>query len=120
MRLKYHLYQTKTRGEMLTGVKFVAYPTQEQAETLSQWLGCVRLIYNDKVAKDREARRLGEAPLVDQSYAASKTQARPFLSQVPSQILRNSAVRYFQAYQRFFKGLGGRPTFKKRGTRDSV
>lgn len=105
---------------MLRGVKFRAYPTKEQAEILSRWIGCARLIYNDKVEKDRAARNQGLLAPPDQSYASAKTDDRPYLSEVPSQLLRNSAVRWRQSYERFFKGLGGRPTFKKRGPRDSV
>ncbi|RDB35051.1 MAG: transposase, partial [Spirobacillus cienkowskii] len=36
------------------GVKFRAYPTAEQAHTLSQWIGCARVIYNCKVSEDNQ------------------------------------------------------------------
>ena len=37
----------------LCGVKFRAYPTEQQAITLSQWIGCARVIYNCKVGEDK-------------------------------------------------------------------
>ena len=36
------------------GVKFRAYPTIEQANILSQWIGCSRVIYNCKVTEDNK------------------------------------------------------------------
>ena len=49
-----------------------------------------------------------------------KTERTPLLGDVPSQILRNGAVKFRQAYQRFFKKLGGRPKFKKKSGRQAV
>ena len=39
---------------------------------------------------------------------------------MPSQILRNGATRWMDAYRRFFKKLGGRPKIKKNYGRQSV
>ena len=43
---------------MLNGYKFRLYPNSEQEQTLFQWIGCQRLIYNAKVQEDRYFRRL--------------------------------------------------------------
>jgi putative transposase len=112
----------------LTGVKFRAYPATQQKRTLSQWIGCARFIYNAKCDDDYYFRSLlkknlaltGEQVPVDQTYSQYKTELTPFLTDCPSQILRNSAVNWFNSYQRFFQGLGGRPKRKKKGHRDSV
>lgn len=102
-------------------------PTKSQAQALARWIGCQRFIYNAKVQDDRYFRRFARKSLqmagqfapVDQTYSQYKSEAH-FLSEVPSQVLRNGAVRWHGAYQRFFKGLGGRPTLKKRHGRQSV
>ena len=107
---------------MLTGIKLKAYPTREQKKTLSQWMGCARFIYNAKCAEDRYFRSYARkycpinvyAP-VDQTYSQFKDkELSPFLFDVPSIILRNSASNWYQAYRRFFKGLSGRPVLKKK------
>ena len=51
----------------------------------------------------------GEPIPVDQRYSQFITERTAFLRDVPSQVLRNGAVTFRQAYARFFKQLGGRP-----------
>ena len=113
---------------MLTGIKLKSYPTREQKKALSQWMGCARFIYNAKCAEDRYFRNYARkycpinvyAP-VDQTYSQFKDkEPSPFLFDVPSVILRNSASNWYQSYRRFFKGLSGRPVFKKKSERQSV
>lgn len=115
---------------MQRGVKFQCFPTGEQAITLAQWMGCARVIYNAKCAEDQYYRSLKSAFVntvgwdipVDQEYSRYKDrELTPYLFEVPSQILRNSAYRWRQAYQRFFAGVAsGRPRFKCKGEADSV
>jgi putative transposase len=112
----------------LTGIKLRAYPTDNQKQVLSQWMGCARVIYNAKCSEDhyfrtflRKSLTLTGHPIpVDQSYSQFKSDETPWLSACPSQILRNSAVIWYQAYQRFFQGLSGRPVAKKKGRKDSI
>ena len=112
-----------------SGARFRCYPTDEQKLALSRWMGCQRLIYNAKVGEDtyfrtfgRKALTLtGQEPPVDQQYAQFKDRERtPYLYEVPSQILRNGATRFKQAYSRFFQGLAGRPVFRRKRGRESV
>ena len=113
---------------MINGYRFRLYPNKAQAQTLLQWIGCQRLIYNAKVQEDRYFRRfsrrmvgtVGEPLPVDQQYSQFITDKTPFLKKVPSQILRNGAVKFRQAYERFFKKLGGRPKTKKKTGRQAV
>ena len=113
---------------MLNGYKFRLYPSPEQAQILLRWIGCQRLIYNAKVQEDRYFRRfqrrmVGTAGMpvpVDQRYRQFITDQTAFLRAVPSQILRNGAVRWRQAYQRFFQKQGGRPKLKTKAGRQSV
>jgi len=95
---------------------------------LSQWLGCVRSIYNGKCDEDRYYRTFARKSLqhagqyapVDQQYAQFKSPKTPWLSECPGVILRNAAVRWHQAYQRYFKKLSGRPVRKNKGNHDSM
>jgi putative transposase len=113
---------------MLNGYRFRLYPDPAQQQILLRWIGCQRLIYNAKVQEDRYFRRFsrrmvgtaGEPIPVDQQYRQCKTDQTAFLTQVPSQILRNGAVKFRHASQRFFQKLGGRPTFKKKSGRQAV
>lgn len=114
---------------MQIGNRFRCYPTDAQAHTLAQWIGCQRFIYNAKVQEDRYYRRFKRKALavvsepipVDQQYSRYKDrELTPWLFDVPSVVLRNGATRFASAYQRFFKGLGGRPTIKKKHGKQSV
>ena len=113
---------------MQIGVRFRCYPTPEQAQTLAQWIGCQRFIYNAKVREDRYFRRFARTSLqhtgqhlpIDQRYRQFKTDQTPWLSEVPSQVLRNGAVRWKQAVSRYFSQLAGRPTLRKKHGRQSV
>jgi len=112
----------------LCGVKFLANPTKEQKLVLSQWMGCARFIYNAKCDQDEYYRTFlkhslsltGEKTPIDQTYSQFKSELTPWLADCPSQILRNSAARFYQAYQRFFQGLSARPRKKKKGHHDSI
>ncbi len=78
----------------LTGIKLRAYPTNEQARTLAQWLGCARFIYNAKCDDDKYFRTFlaktlaltGERTPIDQTYAQYKTELTPWLDDCPSVI----------------------------------
>ena len=106
------------------GVKFRAYLTIEQAQTLSQWIGCARVIYNCKVSEDnqnyQEFKTTGEKSSVNQAYSHFKTEERNWLNQCPSQILRNSSSIWYSAKQRFFKGIAKNPRKKSKGVKDTV
>src|SRR5215475_666230 len=109
---------------MLTGNRFRLYPTQPQQKILLRWIGCQRFIYNAKVSEDRYFRgfaiKFGGRDPVDQAYSHFIGPQTPWLREVPSQILRNGATRWRQAYQRFFRQLGGRPTIQKPRGQQSV
>ena len=113
---------------MINGIRCRTYPTPEQAQTLSRWIGCARTIYNAKVAElkyfqtfSRKALGVDPMPDVDQAYSHFKDrELTPYLFEVPSQILRNASTQFMSAWQRHLKGLASAPTFKAKGSRDSV
>ena len=113
---------------MQIGTKFRCYPTPAQEQILLQWIGCQRHIYNAKVREDQYFRRfahkslqhVGQYAPIDQQYSQFKTDLTPYLSEVPSVLLRNGAVLWKQAYGRYFSKLGGRPTIHKKHGQQSV
>jgi len=114
---------------MQTGYRFRCYPNEAQQAILLRWIGCQRFVYNAKVGEDRYYRTFqrkalgltGQFPSIDQEYARYKDrELTPWLYEVPSQILRNGAVRWKQAYSRYFQKLGGRPTIHRKTGPQSV
>ena len=113
---------------MINGIRCRAYPSPEQAQILSRWIGCARTIYNAKVAElkyfqtfSRKALGVDPMPDVDQAYSHFKDrELTPYLFEVPSQILRNASTQFMTAWQRHLKGLASAPTLKAKGARDSV
>jgi putative transposase len=113
---------------MQIGNRFRCYPTSAQEKVLLQWMGCQRNIYNSKVREDQYFRRFAQKSLnhvgqyapIDQQYSQFKSELTPYLSEVPSQVLRNGAVLWKQAYGRYFSKLGGRPTIHNKHGKQSV
>ena len=72
-------------------------------------IGCQRNIYHSKVGEDQYFRRFARKSLqhtgqyapIDQQYSQFKTELTPWLSEVPSVVLRNGAVLWKQAYGRY-------------------
>ena len=110
------------------GNRFRCYPTKEQEKILLRWIGCQRFIYNAKVSEDRYYRsfarkfagNVGQFAPIDGEYSRFTKGDAVWLKQVPSQILRDGAFKWKQAYSRFFSKLGGRPTIHKRHGKQSV
>lgn len=114
---------------MQCGVRFSAKPPSDLRLILAQWMGCQRFIYNAKVSEakyfqtfQRHSLALtGVYPPSDQQYSQFKDrELTPWLYEVPSEILRNGAVRYQSALSRYQQRLAGRPTYKKKSSRQSV
>ena len=113
---------------MLTGIRLQANPTPHQKLVLSQWMGCARVIWNAKCDEHRYystfARKyypVGTFAPVDQKAAQFKSkELTPWLSDCPSQIIRNSAVNWYQTYQKYMKGLCGKPKRKPKTDKGSI
>lgn len=112
----------------MNGYRFRCYPNRTQENVLLRWIGCQRFIYNSKVREDRYfhafARKAlsltGQKPPIDQQYSQFIGTDTAWLREVPSQVLRNGAVRWKQAYSRFFQKRSGRPTLHGKGGEQSV
>ncbi len=113
---------------MLQGIRLKANPMEQQKLILSQWMGCARFIWNAKCDEDRYFRTYarkycptGTYPPVDQKASHFKSkELSPWLSHCPSQIIRNSAVNWYQTYHKFMKGICGRPKRKPKTDKGSV
>jgi putative transposase len=114
-----------------SGVRFQALPTPELRLIIAKWIGCQRIIFNGKVTEGNlfaSQRRLqlasGETDIktpLDRCYAQFKDDTlTPWLSEVPSQILRNGADRWMDAKQRQLKGLARAPRIRSRNNFNSV
>jgi putative transposase len=113
---------------MLTGLKIRAYPSEEQKKTLSQWMGCARFVWNAKCDEDKYLTIFalkylppGNYAPVDQTYSQYKNkELSSWLSDCPSQILRNSVTNWFKTYQNFLQGECGKPKRKKKLDKGSI
>ncbi len=107
---------------MISGVKFRIYPSTFQKAKLSQWAGAQRFIWNAKVEEEKYLRTfarkylpIGTYPEQDQTYSQYKSkEVCPWIYEIPSQVLRNSATRWYQTNKRFLRGECGRPRIKKK------
>jgi putative transposase len=89
---------------MQIGNKFRCYPSPAQEQVLLQWIGRQRNIYYSKVYEDQYFRPFAQKSLqhagqyapIDPQYSHFKTELTPYLSEVPSVILRNGAVLWKQ------------------------
>ena len=109
---------------MQIGNRFRAYPDKTQSPILLQWIGAQRFIYNAKTQEDRYFRSFrrkfsAESSPIDQQYAQFRAES-PWMSIIPGVVLRNGAVRWKQAYARYFAGLAKRPSLHKKTGEQSV
>lgn len=113
---------------MIVGISLQAHPTELQKKILSQWMGCARFIWNAKCDTQEYLYQFAKKYLpvgthapIDQSFAQYKNvELSPWLYDCPSQILRNSAVNWYNTFRNFMKGNCGRPRRKKKSDSGSV
>ena len=120
-------------GTVVTsGIRCVARPDAVLLDILPRWIGSQRFIYNAKVEEDRlfsaqwriERRHypLTKIPTpLDQTYSHFKSdELTPWLSEVPSVVLRNGAFRWMTAKTRQLKGTAKAPRKRNPWNFDSV
>jgi putative transposase len=113
-------------SKLQSGVRFKAYPTPVQAGILARWIGCQRFVYNGKVGEDglftaqwhmdKRDYPLNPHPTpLDNTYSQFKDdELSPWLSEVPSQVLRQGVCRWRDAKQRQLGGLAKAPRKRNR------
>jgi putative transposase len=91
------------------------------ATRLAQWIGCFGVIWNAKVQEDKDAtkiwfesgKREDFRPIPTQAAAQFINTDRPWLKDVPSQIRRNAASKWFEAKIAVLRGLRKNPSKRK-------
>jgi putative transposase len=112
----------------LTGINFRSNPKGQQRKVLCQWMGCSRFVWNAKCEENDYLYKFKQKflPLdtktpIDQSYAQFKNEElSPWLSDCPSQILRNSMCTWRETMSNFLRGRCGRPKKKKKSDGGSI
>lgn len=119
-------------SKLQSGIRFKAYPTPIQAGVLARWIGCQRFVYNGKVEEDQlfaaqrrmDMRDYPFNPLptpLDNTYSHFKDEElTPWLSEVPSQVLRQAVCRWRDAKQRQLANLARAPRKRNRANFTSV
>lgn len=102
--------------------KFRLYPNKEQEQTLANYFGCVRFVYNHFLAKRKEQyeqtkKSSNYYEQAKELTAMKKTNAFSWLKEINSQTLQHALRHLDTAYVNFFKGRTKFPRFhtKKHG-----
>lgn len=111
---------------MFRGYRFDLHPTPDQAETLGQWVGVARLVYNLALEQRRDFWRQYRAhegrsiSLASQGRELTALRADfDFIAAVPQTILEAALNDVERAFAAFFKG-GGFPTQRRLGLHDTA
>ena len=97
--------------------KFRLYPNKEQEILINKTFGCTRLVYNHMLALKKENNYLSRFDM--NKLLPSLKEEYPFLAEVDSTSLRCSIFDLETGFNRYYKGNGGYPKFKKRGLKSS-
>lgn len=101
--------------------KFRIYPTKAQEQYLARAFGHTRFLYNKLLSEKKEAYEKEKKSITkgqSQSRILTLKEEFPWLKEIHSQTLQGANHNLFSAYERFFKGLGEFPKFKKKGQRN--
>jgi putative transposase len=103
------------------------YPTAEQHAALIKLFGCVRVVWNDAVARAQDGVRYPGFTVASRLLTESKkTPERAWLNDVSSVALQQSIRNFDRTMQSFFNGLKGKgprvgfPVWKHKGGRQSA
>lgn len=92
--------------------KYRIYPTEEQKTQIHKTIGCCRLMYNQLL--DDCNRQLEESKTFKIKKYTDVNKDYDFMSEVSSSALNYSKMALEEAWQRYFKKLGKKPTFHNR------
>src|SRR4051812_44517764 len=98
------------------------YPTDEQEETLTQWIGAVRFTYNLALEQRRDWYRPGRTftyPGQCRELTALRSEVE-WLRDAPSQPLQQALKDLDRAYVNWWEGRANAPKPRKRGQNDSM
>ena len=98
------------------------YPTKEQQNNINKTLGCCRYIYNKMLERQIKMykRRKDHLSYNEmQNLLPIMKNYLPWLKEADSQALKYACRQLDNSYQRFFKGQGGFPKYKRRKDKQS-
>ncbi len=110
---------------LLKAFKTEIDPTPRQKDIINRTIGTCRYVYNLYIAFNKEQHKAGN-PFTD-NYEFSRWMNNVYIPSHPEKVwikdVSSKAVRHSiddacLAYKRFFKGLSGFPSFKKKGKSD--
>lgn len=111
---------------MIRGFRYRLYPTPAQAETLSQWVGATRFVYNLCLEQRRDFwrqhRRTRGGPITWITQSRELTDLRrdaPWLASVPRECLQQALRDLEGAFRAFFAGAGF-PSPRKKFVNDAL
>lgn len=107
---------------MLKAYKYRLYPDDSQTELLNKHFGCVRLIYNLALETKTAAysvHRVSISRYDLQTQMVDLKKEYVWLKEVNSQSLQVALLNLDIAYNNFFKGKAGFPTFKSKSNKQS-
>ena len=98
------------------------HPTQAQIELIHKTFGCTRYIYNQYVYENLENLASGKDFISAFSYSkrVNNDPSTPsWLKEVPSKAISQALIYADRAFRDYFSKRKGKPTFKKKGKKDS-
>lgn len=108
---------------MLRAIKIRLYPTTEQQRLLRIQFGCARYVWNDALAKTREAYHQTGKSLRWSELSARLPQMKrdlPWLAEADAQVLQQSLANLAAAFEAFFHKRAHYPRFKSKHNRQSI
>ena len=103
--------------KLMRAYQFRLYPNIEQEILINKTIGCARLVYNIMLSKKKDNPNLSRFDLNKEIPSLYKEY--PFLSEVDSTSLRCVVTDLCNGFDKYNKGTGGYPKFKKKGCKDS-
>ncbi len=97
--------------------KFRLYPTKEQEVLINKTFGCTRLVYNNMLYKKKDNKSLSRFDMI--KLIPSLCEEYAFLKEVDSCSLRCAVFDLINGLERFYKGKGNYPKFKRKGSKKS-
>ena len=97
--------------------QFRLYPTKEQEMLIHKTFGCTIFVYNYCLNLKRNNKYLTKFDLIKELPRLKKEY--PFLKEVDSCSLQNAITDLMVGFDKFEKGQGGYPKFKKKGVKES-
>lgn len=92
--------------------KYRIYPTDVQKMQIAKTIGCCRLMYNQLL--DDCNKQLEQTDKVQVKYYTEIKKNYDFMTEVSASALNHSRNALEEAWQRYFKKLGKKPTFHNR------